>query len=103
LSRQLDQDQEQVGGLAGAEGGREVVLDAVLFHAAEGRVGDDDVHAVRLVRSLFRGRARVLSWRMRGGHLDAVQQHVGGAEQVRELLLFDAVDAAAGWRARRPF
>ncbi len=29
-----------------------------------------------------------------GRHLDAVQQHVGGAEQVRELLLLDAVEGA---------
>ena len=26
------------------------------------------------------------------GHVDAVQQHVGGAQQVRQLLLLDAED-----------
>ena len=51
LEQPHDEDEEQVGGLAGAELGGEVGLDAVLLHAAEGRVGDDDVHAVGLARS----------------------------------------------------
>ena len=38
-----DEDEEEVGGLAGAELAGEVGLDAVFLHAAEGRVGDDDV------------------------------------------------------------
>ena len=41
-----DERHEEVGGLAGAEVGGEVVFDAVFFGAAEGRVGDDDVDAV---------------------------------------------------------
>lgn len=40
------QHQEKIGGLSGAELGREVRLNAVLFHAAEGRIDDDDVHAL---------------------------------------------------------
>jgi hypothetical protein len=56
------QHEEEVGGLAGAELGGVVGLDAVLLHAAEGRVGDDDVHALLRPQSR-RGRARVLSWR----------------------------------------
>ena len=47
LQQADDQREEQVGRLAGAEVLREVGLDAVLLAPAEGRIGEDDVHAVR--------------------------------------------------------
>ena len=43
LEKVHDQHQEQVGGFAGTEGGGEVGFDAVFFHAAERRVGNDAV------------------------------------------------------------
>ncbi len=41
-----EQHKEEIGGLAGAELRGVVGLDAVLLHPAEGRIGDDDVHAL---------------------------------------------------------
>ncbi len=96
-----DEHEEQVGGLAGAEIGREVRLDAVLLHAAEGRVGDDDVHA--LLRSLVaQGAGEGVVVADVGGHVDAVQHHVGHAEQVRQVLLLDAGEAVLDGCVRRP-
>ena len=40
-------DKKEIGGFARAQMRRKVVLDAVLFHAAERRVGDDDMDAIR--------------------------------------------------------
>jgi hypothetical protein len=42
----LDEHQEQVGRFLGAHVGRKALLDARLFDAAEGRVGQHHVHAV---------------------------------------------------------
>ena len=54
--------------------------------AAEGRIGEDDVHAVGLaVADVGPGQGVVVA--DEAGVLDAVQQHVGDAEHVRELLL----------------
>ncbi len=92
LQQVHDQHEEEVGGFAGAEGGGEVVLDAVFFHAAEGRVGDDDVDAVaRAVVAQRAGEGVVVA--DVGRHVQPVQDHVGGAQQVRQRLLLDAVDA----------
>ena len=46
LEKMHDQSQEQVSGFAGLVHGQEVLLDTVFFHAAEGWVGEDDVHPV---------------------------------------------------------
>jgi hypothetical protein len=86
-----DEDEEQVGGFAGADGGGEILLDAILLHAAERRVGDDDIHAVfRAVIAERSGEGVVVA--DLAGHFDAVQEHVGGAEQMRQGLLLHAVD-----------
>jgi hypothetical protein len=37
-----DEHEEEVGGLAGAELGGKIRLDAILLHAAKGRVGADE-------------------------------------------------------------
>ena len=72
--------------------GREVGLDAVLLFAAEGRVGEDDVHPVALaVADVGPGQGVVVAHE--AGVLDAVQQHVGDAEHVRELLLLHGAQA----------
>ena len=56
---------------------------------AEGRVGEDDVDAVGRAVVAQRARQGVVVADL-AGDLDAVQQHVGDAQQVRELLLLDA-------------
>jgi hypothetical protein len=93
LQQLHDQHQEQVGGFTGAEGGRKIRFYAVLFHAAEGRVGDDHFHALFRPPADQRARQRVVVADI-AGHINAVQDHVGGAEQVRQRLLLDAEYAA---------
>ena len=46
LEEANDEGQEKVGGFAGLEVLGKVALDAVFLLAAEGRIGEDDVHAV---------------------------------------------------------
>lgn len=83
-----DEGQEEVGRFAGAEVGGEVGLDAVLFAAAEGRVGDDDIDAVgSRVADVGAGEGVVVA--DEAGVFDAVEQHIGDAEHVRELLFLD--------------
>ena len=61
------------GGLSGAEAGGEVLFDAVLFHAAEGGIGDDDLHPVAgAVAGQRLGQGVVVA--DLGGDFDAVQQ-----------------------------
>src|SRR5690606_30187341 len=72
-----DQHQKQVGRFAGAEGGGEVGLDAVFFHAAKGRVGHDAVHPV-FGAPADEGSGQGVVVLDLVGHLDAVQDHVGG-------------------------
>ena len=40
-----EEHEKEIGGLTGAEFGGVVRLDAIFLHAAEGRIGDDHVHA----------------------------------------------------------
>lgn len=90
---QLDDERhEEVGGLAGAVGGGEVVFDAVLLGAAEGRVGDDDLDPVLLAVVLV-GAAEGVVVADVGRGVDAVQDHVGRAEHVRQRLFLHAMDA----------
>ena len=87
-----DEHEEEVGGLAGAELGGEVALDPVLLHPTERGVGEDDVDLVRLaVVAQGPGEGVVVADVAR--HLDAVDHHVGHAQQVRQRLLLHAVDA----------
>ena len=44
-----DEGKKEIGGLAGLEVLGEVALDAVFLAAAEGRIGENDVHAVDCV------------------------------------------------------
>jgi hypothetical protein len=71
---------------------REVGLDPVFLLAAEGRVGEDDVHPVLLAPAdVGPGQGVVVAHEAR--ILDAVQQHVGDAEHVRQLLLLHRAEA----------
>src|SRR3546814_7526575 len=78
-----DLHDEQVCGLAGAERGREAVLDAVLFHAAERRVGDDDFHPLLRPPADQRPRQGVVVAHVQR-HIDALQDQVGRCQQDRE-------------------
>jgi len=87
-----DEDEEEVGGLAGAEVGGVVRLDAVFLHAAEGGIGGDDVDT--LLRAPIAERAgEGVAVADVGGDVDAVKQKVGDAENVREVLFLDAAEA----------
>lgn len=88
-----DQDEKEIGGLAGLVHGGEVRLDPVLFHAAERRVRYDHVHPVpdRVVLQRA-GKGVVVPDLDRD--IDAVQHHVRDAEQVWHRLLLDPVDRA---------
>ena len=91
-----DEDEEHVGRLAGADIRGIVGADAIVFHAAKGWIGDDAVHALGelpIVPAFGEGVA-VLD---HAGHVDAVQHHVGDAEQVGKLLFLDAADALLRW------
>jgi len=82
-----DEGEEEVGGLARLEVLGEVALYAVFLAPAEGRIGEDDIHAVRLaVADVGAGERIVVAHERRV--VDAVQQHVGDAQHVRKLFLF---------------
>ena len=83
-----DEGEEEVGGLAGLEVLGEVALDAVFLAPAEGRIGENDVHAIDWRVADVGPRQRVVVAH-EAGILNAVQQHVGDAEHVRQLLLLD--------------
>ena len=86
-----DEGHEQVRRFARAQVGGEVVLDAVFFHAAKRRVGDDDVDAVR-VAVVFVGAGQSVVVADVGGRVDAVQDHVGDGQHVRQGLFLDATN-----------
>lgn len=77
-----EEHEEEVGGFAGAELGGVVGLDAVLLHAAEGRVGDDDVHSL-LWAPVAQGPGEGVVVADVGGDVDAVQEEIGHAQDVR--------------------
>ena len=92
LENAHEEHEEQVGRLAGAELAWKVGFDAVFFHAAERRVGDDHIDALLRLPVTQRARQRVVVADV-GRNVDAVQQQVGHAEQVRQVLLLDAGEA----------
>ena len=92
---------KQVCGFAGTEGGREVVFDAIFFHATKGRVGDDDVDAVFVGIVPQRPAQRVVMLNI-GGGVNAMQNHVGDAEHMRQGFFVNAIngglqDFFIGW------
>src|SRR5690606_11555134 len=87
------QRHKQVGGFAGAELGREVVFDAIFFGATERWVGNNDINPfvfTPVAVSAFQG---VVVANLVGG-VDAVQNHIGGGQQVRQGFFLPAVNAA---------
>ena len=96
-----EKHKEEVGGLAGAELGGVVGLDAVLLHAAEGRVGDDDVNTL-LRTPVAQGAGESVVVADVGGDIDAVQEEIGHAQDVREVLLLDAGEAVLNGPSRLP-
>ncbi len=92
LEQTDDERQKQIGGFLGAEVRGEVASRCRPPPAAEGRIGEDDVHAVAVaVADIGPGQGVVVA--DEAGVLDAVQQHVGDAEHVRQLLLFHGPQA----------
>ena len=88
LEQTHDEGQKQICRFLGAVVLGEVTLDAIFLAAAEGRIGEDDVDAVGIaVADVGAGERVVVP--DEAGVLNAVQQHVGDAEHVGELLLFD--------------
>jgi len=95
-----DEGKEQVGRFLGAERW-EIVLDAVFFASAERGIGEDDIHTLLLAPGNQRSRqCVVVAYETR--ILDAVQQHVGNAEHVGELLLLYGAQRRLHLLARLP-
>ena len=83
-----DESQEKVRGLAGLEVLGEVAFDPVFLASAEGRIGENDIDTVSCCIADIRPRQRVVvtdETRV----LDAMQEHIGNTEHVRELLFLD--------------
>ena len=80
--------QEEVGSLASLEVFGEVTFDAVFLTPTERRIRKNDVHAIRLRVADVRPRKCVVVVD-ESGILNAVQEHIGDAEHVRELFLLD--------------
>ncbi len=68
-----------------------LLADAIIFIAAKRGVGDDAIDLVVGTPFVPANAQRVFVLDLTG-HVDAVQQHVGGAQQVWQLLFLDAVD-----------
>ena len=91
LQQMHDQRHEQIGGFPRLIFSREVLLDAVLFHAAKRRIGDDAVDPFLAVIILQRPAEGVVVANV-GGHINPVQHHVGHRQHVGQRLLFNSVD-----------
>ncbi len=87
-----EENEEEVGGFAGAELGGVVGLNAVFLHAAEGWVGADYVHAF-FRAPVAQGAGESVVVADVGRHINAVQEKIGEAENVREMLFLDAGEA----------
>ena len=86
LEQANEQGQEQISGFAGAELGRKIILNAVFLHTPKGRIGKDQIHLIgRAVAGVGPGQAVVVQHE--AGILDPMQEHVGNAEHVGQLLL----------------
>ena len=87
-----DEGQKEIGCFARLEMLGKVAFDAVFFFAPEGRIGEDDVHAVGLaIADIGPGQGVVVA--DKGRVVDAVQEHVGDAEHVRKLFFLAGAQA----------
>ena len=100
LSELDDQHQEQVCGLAGAELTREIVLNAVLLHAAKRRIGQHHVNPVAHT-DVAQGPSERVVVPNAGRHINTMHDHVGGTQQVRQGLLLHALNAGLKLRLLR--
>ena len=91
LQKVHDQCHKQVGGLAGLVFFQEIGFDSILFHAAEGWIGDDDIDPIFWRIALQRFRQGVVMPDI-GRHIDIVEHHVGHGQHVRQRFFLDAVD-----------
>jgi len=81
-----DECQKEIGSFTGLEVLRKVAFDAVLLTPAKGWISEDDLNTIRLrVADIGPGQRVVVAHE--AGVLYAMQQHVGDAEHVRQLLL----------------
>ena len=94
-----DDRHKEVRGLGAGQVVGEMVLDLRFLAAAVGRVHEHHVELIVLgvVQHVLEQGVVVID----PGHVQAVEQHVGDAEHVGELLLFDAVDGIAVGRLVR--
>ena len=91
-----DDRQKQVGGFAAGEVCREVVFDVGLLAAAVGRIHQHHVELV--VRGVVQHVVQQAVVVVDAGVVQVVQQKVGDAEHIGELLFLDAVDRAGPGR-----
>jgi hypothetical protein len=87
-----DEDKEHVGSLAGADVAGVITADSLFLQTAERWIGDHAIHALGefpFVPAFAEGIAVLDHAR----HVDAVEHHVGDAEEMGKLLLLDAADA----------
>ena len=92
LEQLHDEHQKEVGGLPRAELGGEVRLDAILLHAAEGRVCHDHVHTF-LWPPITQWTCETIVVPDVGRDVDPVQEEIGHAQDVRQMLFLDASEA----------
>ena len=87
----LDDHHKEVGCLAGCKVAGEVALHFVLLVSAIRWIHQDNIETViiRIVQDILGERVAMIDlWR-----IDIVEQHIGDAKHVGELLLLDSVDA----------
>ena len=84
-----DEDEEEIGGLAGSELGREVGFDPILFHPAERRIGHDDIHPF-LWAPVAQGAREGVAVLHPVRNVYAVEEEVRDAEDVGQVLLLYA-------------
>ena len=81
-----DEGKKEVCGLSGLKVLGKVALNAVLFAAAEGRIGEHNIHPVALgIADIGPGKGVIMAHKR--GIVNAVEQHIGNTEHVRELFL----------------
>ena len=86
-----DHRHEQIGSLRACQIIGEEALNGLVLMSAIGRVHQDDVELirVRIVQQIMLQRVHVIDVR----NLNVMQQHIGYAEQIRERLFLDSVNA----------
>ena len=86
-----DHRHEQIGGLRACQIIGEESLNGLVLMSAIGRVHQDDVELIRIciVQQIMLQRVHMIDI----GNFNVMQQHIGHAEQIRERLFLDSVNA----------